>query len=219
VNAFGRIQIRRPEITPQHLADATMEANLLMGEFSNRNPNQYLLETVPVPMEQGTATYNLPNRSISIGIAYLTIGTGTSAVDRPLGAVSASEYGAYPNKTTQGPPTVYWLNLKMPVPQITIWPVPDSGTYTLNVQSFRQQQDVSLASGQTPDLPYRFYDCFTSGLAARLAVLYPEALVKARGPNAVDAMALAFEKAWNTASRQDQEDVNLYIVPGIGAYL
>jgi len=147
---------------------------------------------------------------VAIGVAYLTQSPSTpSAVDRPLNPISAADYANLPQKTTQGPPTCFWLQL-LPVPQITLWPVPDSAPYILNVQSFRQQQDISVAGGQTIDAPFRFLDCFTAGLAARLARIYAPALYPLRKQD--------WEDAFGEASSQDQEDSNLYISPGLSSY-
>jgi hypothetical protein len=205
LSAFSRINLRGPELTTQHLADAATECNLLSVSFSNRNPNQYALETVTVPLVQGTATYALPNRTLAIGIAYLSTASG----DRPLGPISATDYGAISNKTTQGPPTSIWF-LLTPTPSITVWPTPDN-SYTLNIQSFRQQQDVGIANGETPDVPYRFLEAFTAGLAARFARIYAPALYPMRKQD--------YEEAFQEAAQADQASVNLYIVPGLSRYV
>jgi hypothetical protein len=210
LNAFGRIQLRGPELTADHLNNAAMEANLQMIQFSNRNPNRWALETPTVSLIQGTATYTLPNRTIAIAVVYLTTGTGPSSFDRPLGNISASDYAAISNKTMQGPPTSVWFNL-LPVPTLTFWPVPDgNGPYVANVQSFRQQQDLSLQSGQNVDAPYRFIDAFAAGMSYRLSRFYKPELTQLRKQE--------WEEAWQEAAMRDQEDANLYIVPGLSRY-
>ena len=168
------------------------------------------METPTIPLVAGQATYTLPNRTIAIGIAYLTIGTGAAAFDSPMGPISATDWGAISVKSMQGQPTTLFLNLQ-PIPTITVWPVPDSnGPYTVNVQSFRQMQDVSIVNGQTLDAPFRFLDAFTAGLAARLARIYAPALYQLRKQD--------WEEAWQEAIEQDQADVSLQIVPGISSY-
>ena len=204
-------EFRSPELTAQHLQDAGLEVNLLSVQFSNRNPVQYALETPTIPLVTGQSTYSLPNRTLAIGIVYVTNGYGTAAAyDRPLGSLSASDYGALPNKTIQGAPTSYNFQL-LPVPEIVFWPVPDgNGPYLANVQSFRQQQDVSLVNGQTLDAPYRFLDAFTAGLAARLARIYAPALYPIRKQD--------WEDAWQEVSQFDQANDTLYVVPGLASY-
>lgn len=211
LNAYARCGIRSPELTAQHLADAAMEVNLLSVQFSNRNPHQYALETPTITLVQGQSTYSLPNRTLAIGIVYITQNFGTgSAFDRPLGPLSASDYGAIPNKTIQAAPTSFNFQL-FPVPQIVFWPVPDgNGTYVANCQSFRQQQDISITGGQTLDAPYRFLDAFTAGLAARLARIYAPALYQMRKQD--------FEEAFQEVITLDQADDNWYIVPGLASF-
>ena len=211
LNAYARCNIRGPELTSQHLQDAAMEVNLLNVQFSNRNPNQYALETPTITLTQGVSTYSLPNRTLAIGIVYITQNFSTpSAFDRPLGPVSASDYGAIPNKTIQAAPTIFNFQL-FPVPEIKFWPVPDgNGTYVANVQSFRQQQDLSITGGQTLDAPYRFLDAFTAGLAARLARIYAPALYQMRKQD--------WEEAWQEVITLDQPDDTYFITPGLSSY-
>ena len=161
---------------------------------------------------QGTSSYSLLANTVATGVIYLTTASGTSsAFDRPLTPISAADYAAIPNKITQAPPTTYWVNLGIPTPTITVWPVPDgNGPYVLNVQSFRQSQDVSLNGGQTIDAPFRFLDAFTAGLAARLARIYAPALYQLRKAD--------WEEAWQEASQRDQEDAALYISVGLSGY-
>ena len=210
LNSFGRIQMRGPELVADHLSNAAMEANLLMVQFSNRNPNRWALETPTIPLTQGMATYPLPNRTIAIAVAYMTSGTGTASYDRPLGNISASDYAAIPTKYTQGPPTSVFFSL-LPVPTVTFWPTPDgNGPYVVNVQSFRQQQDVSIQSGQTLDAPYRFLDAFAAGMAYRLSRFYKPELTQMR--------KLEWEEAWNEAASRDQADDTLFLIPGLANY-
>jgi hypothetical protein len=61
LNAFARIQIRRTEITQQHLSDAANEANMVQVEFGNRQPNLWSAETYEVPLVPGTASYTIPS--------------------------------------------------------------------------------------------------------------------------------------------------------------
>jgi len=211
INAFARCQIRSPELTAQHLQDAATELNLLSVQFSNRNPYQYTLETPTITLIPGQDTYTLPNRILAIGIVYVTQNFGTgSAFDRPLNSISASDYGAIPNKTIQGAPTLYNFQL-FPVPEIKFWPVPDAnGTYVANVQSFRQQMDVSIVGGQTLDMPYRFIDAMTAGLAMRLARIYAPALYPMRKQD--------FEEAFQECSQADQADDTFFITPALQSY-
>lgn len=206
LTAFGRIGIRRPEITAQHLQDAYIEANLLQVEFSCRQPNLFLDELYSIPLVEGKASYTLPSRLMNIQAPYITSTSGGVSVDRILFGYSTYEYAALPNKTQQAPPTAFWYDRVVP-PVIYLWPVPDgNATYVLNMRVLHQFEDASFANGATIGAPYRWLDAWVSGLAARLAALY-----KPEVAQILDAKA---ERAWQIAATQDVEDVPLYIGPG-----
>lgn len=210
MTAFGRIGIRRTEITAQHLADADNEANLVQVKLSNRQPNLWTDELYSVSLVDGTATYTLNARLIAIQSAYITTTIGGVSTDRLVFPYSTFEYSAIPDKTQEGPPTSYWYDRKI-TPQISLWPVPDgNATYTLNLRVCRQIQDVSLVSGKTLDMPYRWLDVFVADLAHRLSRIYApdkEAMRK------VDA-----DEAWATAATEDQERVPMYLSLNVGSY-
>jgi hypothetical protein len=210
LNAYSLIQIRRTELTVAHLEDAYMQCNLLMVDISNRNPNRWVLETQNVSIIAGTATYALDLKTIAIAIAYISVTSGGITTDRVLGPISATDYAAIPNKADQGPPTSFFFSL-LTTPTITYWPTPGSAsTYTGKLQTFRQLQDVDITSGTTLDSPYRFLDAITFGLAARLAEMYK--------PESADRLDAKYEKKFMLAASQDEENVPLFITPGLGGY-
>lgn len=210
LGAYARIGVRRTALLNEHLQDAYRQANLLLVEWANKQPNLFTSELQTVALEEGEATYDLPARSVMILACYVRTGSGTSQNDRLLFPISTYEYASYPNKNAQGFPSVFWFNRQI-TPQITFWLVPDAdSTYTAELQIVRQIQDANLASGETPDLPYRFLDAFEAGLSHRLSRLYAPALEMQRKQDAVDA--------WSVAATQDVENVNLNITPALTGY-
>lgn len=210
LSAYSRIQIRRTALLTEHITDAAREANYLLIEFNNKQPNLWRSELQTVALVQGTATYTLPSRTVMILAAYIRTGSGTSQNDRLIFPVSTYEYASYPNKNTQAFPSVFWFDRQI-IPQVTLWAVPDqSSTYTLLLQTATQIQDANLPAGETADLPNRFLDAFVAGLAYRLARIWKPELEQARKADAVEA--------WNVAANQDIEDVALQISPGLDAY-
>ena len=210
LNAFDRVQIRPTAILPEHMYRAGVECNLLLSEWANRGVNLWKSELQQVSLTQGTSTYTLPARTVNILVAYISITTGGVVTDRILNAISTFEYGALPQKQTQGPPTIYWFNRQI-APQMTLWPVPDNGgPYTLKLQTMVQVQDANLPAGETPDIPYRWFDAFTAGLAFRLARIYAPPLEQIRKAD--------YNEAWALAASEDTEDVPVYIYPALGQY-
>lgn len=210
LNAFSRIQHTGSQITTEHLVRAAFESNLSLVKLSNRQPNLWVSELGSLPLTQGVATYAIPATVVDITIIYLAVTQGGVTTDRVLGPVSTTEYAAYPDKATQGPPTSYWFN-RLITPELTFWPVPDNtATYVCKYRYLKQIQDTSLKSGTTPDMPWRWLDAYCDDLTARLARHYKPELYAVHKTIA--------DESWNDAAGEDTEGVNTYIVPGLSAY-
>lgn len=133
--------------------------------------------------------------------------------DRVIFPISRSEYSAQPDKLVQAFPTTVWFD-RLIQPNLTLWPVPDqNGPYQLYYYAMNQFQDSVLPGGVTLDMPWRFFEAFAAGLAAKLAQKFPPPM-----PNSFQQLKLLAEEAWRFASEQDTEDVPLYITPGLGHY-
>jgi hypothetical protein len=183
----------------------------LLAEWANKGVNLWKSETQEISLVEGTDTYELPARTVSILVAYIrTNADQSNQTDRLINPISTYEYGALPSKTNQAFPTVYWYNRQIN-PVIKLWPVPDgNGPYELILQTMVQVQDANIASGETPDIPYRWYDAFCAGLAYRLSKHYAQPLEAARKQD--------YMEAWETAATEDTEDVPVYIYPALGQY-
>ncbi len=205
IQAFGRIGVRRTELLASHMDDGRTAANLTFTEWSNRAPSLWTVRQIDVPLTSGTATYACSTPVIQIMDMWINNGYS----DRILSAISRSDYAAISVKTTQGPPTTYWFDRQID-PSITFWPVPNQSGYTARYFCVRQFEDADLATGQTLDLPYRFFDAFVASLAWRLAKTYR--------PEVADMLAQDAERAWQIAATQDTENVPMYITPDLSGY-
>jgi hypothetical protein len=212
LNAFSRIGVRRPEILQTHLADARMEANLLLAKISNTQPNLWTVDLQSVPLLQGIATYTVPSETAMILDAYIRYGTPL-LIDRAIYPISRSEYSTYPQKELQAFPTVYWYD-RLISPVITIWPVPDgAGPYTLYYYRVRQVQDADYTDNTNTlaiEIPYLWLDAFCAGLAHRLSRVYAPQLEQLRKADA--------DEAWALAAKQDVENVPMQMWPGLAGY-
>ena len=210
MTAFGRISIRRPEITAQHMADAENEANLAQVTLASRQPNLWTDELYEQVLTEGDNEYDLPARLIAIQAAYITTTSAGVSQDRIIWPLSVFEWSALPNKDQQGTPTSYWYDRKAS-PIIHLWPSPDdSAEYTLKLRVCRQIQDVTIPGGVTLDLPYRWLDVFVAELAYRLSRIYASDKEAMRKQDAVDA--------WSNAALEDQENVPIYITGSMSGY-
>lgn len=210
IAAYARLQIRRTALLSEHYVDAIKEANFLLSEIANKQPNLWTSEQTIITLIPGTATYALLPQNVMILSAFIRTTQGTQTNDRIISPVSTTEYASYPNKASQGFPTVYWFDRQIS-PAITLWYVPDSTqTYTLYLQIVSQIQDANLPSGETPQIPYRFFDLFVAGLSYRLAKIYKPELEQIRKAD--------YMESWQVAQTQDTENVNLYVNPGLQGY-
>lgn len=209
--AFGRLQIRPSEITPTHMFTARMALNLVLSEMSNEQPQLWEVGLQTFPLTQGVATYAVSAPTVMILDLYLETGTTTTTTtDRYLWPVSRTEYASYTNKLTQSTPTVYWFN-RLTAPTITFYPIPDgNGPYVAKFYSVRQTQDADVMNGRNVEIPYRFYEMYTAGVAWKLAETY--------APQLEDKMVAKFERAKTIAYKQDQENVAMTLVPGLSGY-
>lgn len=219
IAAYSRIGLRRTQLVVEHMSDAAFEANLLLCQWSNLQPNLWLSELKSETLVAGVDTYTLDPEIVAIQVAYISTSVGGQPVDRPLGPMSTVEYFSMPNKTIQGYPTAFWFDRQV-TPSIKVWPVPDdTQTYTLKIRCVRQVQDATMPAGMNVEIPYRFNTAFVDGLADRLGAVYPEQAKAALGPTFADILDRRASKSWEIAASQDQEQgVEMYITPSFGGY-
>lgn len=211
IAAFERIKIRAPSLRQEHMATARRELNLLFSEWSNKQVNLWKVELQSIPMITGQAAYSVPARTVMILDAYITTNYGTpQATDLYITPISRTEYASLASKTSPGRPTVYWFD-RLINPVVNMWPVADSsGPYVLNFYACVQNQDAGMPGGETPDIPYLWYDALVAGMSHRLSRIYAQDLEIIRKADAVEA--------WNIAAKQNTENVPLYIAPTISSY-
>lgn len=215
LEAYSRIQVRGSSITAYHMHDAVRSGNFLQSDWnSNLGPNLWKVELRQISLVQGQATYDVDPDVVDILDYYLNGPFGSSfSTDIVIFPISRTEYADQPNKTQQARPTTVWWN-RQTDSTLTLWPVPDqNGPYVLYYYAEIQIQDAVLPNAATLDIPFRFYDAFAAGLAAKLAVKYPPP-----PPNSLATMKGLADEAWEKASDRDIEDVPLFIVPAIGFY-
>lgn len=90
---------------------------------------------------------------------------------------------------------------------ITVWPTPDSSqTYQFVYWRMRRIQDAGNGVN-TMDIPFRFLNCLTAGLAYYLA------LKVAGGIDRIQILKAQYDEAWMTAADEDQERAAIRLVP------
>lgn len=185
--------------------------NLLFVEWANKQVNLFKVELISVPLVTGIPTYSVPGRVVMVLDAWITRNSGTpQQTDLYITPLSRTEFSTLSNKNTPGQPSQFWLD-RLISPTITMYPVPDSsGPYVLNYYACTQMQDANLPGGETPDIPYRWYDAFVAGLAHRFARVY--------APELEDKRKVDAKEAWTIAATQDVENTPVGINPTIRSY-
>jgi hypothetical protein len=195
--------------TGYDLKTARRSLNLLFADWANRGVNMWTIEQGSIPLVQGTATYNLPADTVDLLEHVVRTGAGSSATqaDLTITRISVSTYATIPNKLSQSRPIQIYINRQAPVPNVTVWPIPDGAqTYTLVYWRLRRIQDAG-SGVNTMDVPFRFIPCMVAGLAYYLALKLPD------GINRLDTLKAQYDEAWDLASSEDREKAAVRFVP------
>lgn len=207
--AYGACGVRRTALTQQHMEDARLATNMLMGRWSSVGVNLWQVDLQCIPLVQGQSTYPVPANTVSMLDAYFTINTGAQEIDRIILPISRSEYAAYPNKQSQGAPTVFWFD-RLLSPTVTLWPTPNGQQASFKYYRLRQTQDSNFSNGQNVEIPWYFLEAYTLGLSYRLALIW--------APDRVPTLKPLADEAWSIASTQNVETANTYIAPQMNGY-
>lgn len=210
------------------LRTARRSMNLLFADWANRGINLWTIEQGTINLEQGVATYPLPNDTVDLleHVIRTQAGNIATQADLTITRISVSTYATLPNKLQQARPIQVWVQRNSgadypansqysasatAVPQITVWPVPDQGTqanpyYQFVYWRMRRIQDAGNGSN-TFDIPFRFLPCLTSGLAYYIALKLPEGQVR------LDRLKAQYDEDWTFAAGEDREKAAVRFVP------
>ena len=159
----------------------------------------------PVPASSNTVAFENQGQ---IPVLFQT--PGQQATDIILTPMGRDQYAALPNKMQPGTPTSFWYD-RILHPTITVWPVPQEGSqYALIAYRTRDIQDANPASGETPEIPKRFFYAFAQGVTAAMAKKFNRKLFQEENAIAADA--------WDRAQQNDREKVTLSVIPLFGAF-
>ena len=202
--------------TGYDLRTASRSLNLMFSQWANKGLNMFTYEQGSIPLVAGTATYNLPADTVDLLEHVIRTGAGSvsTQADLTITRISVSTYATIPNKLTQARPIQVWIE-RLDTPRITVWPVPDdTQSYTFVYWRLRRIQDAGTGVN-TMDMPFRFYEAMTAGLAYHLAL---------KLPNSMDRLPILkqqYDEAWELASTEDREKAAARFVPRrmfIGGY-
>ena len=182
--------------------------NLLTLEWQNRGLNLFTIEAGTVPLAAGTATYTMPADTIDLIEHQLRSGAGVNQTDTALMRVSVSTYAQQTNKNTQGRPTQIYVKRGVSNVQVTVWPVPQTGEYTLAYYRLKGIDGMGAGISGSAQIPPRFVPALVSGLAFHIAMKKPEAAARAV------PLQAEYERQFQLAASEDEDRSSLFLTAG-----
>jgi len=96
-------------------------------------------------------------------------------------------------------------------PNVTVWPAPDQGSittpyYYLIYWRLRRLQDAGNGIN-VEDIPFRFQEALTAGLAYKLSMKIPQAMER------MPMLKAMYDEAWQLAADEDREKAPIRFVP------
>jgi hypothetical protein len=200
------------------LRTASRSLNLMFSQWANKGLNMFTYEQGMINLIPGQATYQLPTDTVDLLEHVIRTGAGSASTqaDLTITRISVSTYATIPNKLQQARPIQVWIE-RLDTPRITVWPVPDnSQPYVFVYWRLRRMQDAGTGVN-TMDMPFRFYEAMTAGLAYHLALKIPGAMDR------LPILKEQYDSAWELASTEDREKAAVRWVPratriGSGGY-
>jgi hypothetical protein len=194
--------------TGYDLRTASRSLNLMFSQWANKGLNMFTYEEGSIALVPGQSTYLLPADTVDLLEHVIRTGAGSvsTQADLTITRISVSTYATIPNKLTQARPIQVWIE-RLDTPRIHVWPVPDnSQPYTFVYWRLRRMQDAGTGVN-TMDMPFRFYEAMTAGLAYHLALKIPG------GMERLQILKQQYEEAWQLASEEDREKAAVRMVP------
>jgi hypothetical protein len=204
--------------TGYDLRTASRSLNLMFSQWANKGLNMFTYEQGLINLIPGQATYDLPADTVDLLEHVIRTGAGSQSTqaDLTITRISVSTYATIPNKLQQARPIQVWIE-RLDTPRFTVWPVPDnSQPYVFVYWRLRRMQDAGTGVN-TMDMPFRFYEAMTAGLAYHLALKIPGAMER------LPILKEQYDSAWDLASSEDREKAAVRFVPratriGSGGY-
>ena len=188
-------------------AAARRSLNIMFSDWANRGINLWTVEQVSLDLVSGTSSYPLNSFDVDVLEAVVRVYDSTSSStfsDISIQRISRSEYLGVPDKSTTGRPSQYFVDRKE-TPVLKLYPTPDDRT-TYKFISYRIQRiDDVTASAQDQEVPSRFVQCMTLGLAYQLCLK--------RNPQKAGLIKIDYEESFNRAADEDRDRASISLTP------
>ena len=192
---------------------ARRSLNYLLTSWANQGINLWTVTPADITLIQGQGTYNLPADCIDIFEQVIRQNQGSqyNQTDIVIPRIALPTYAAIPNKLAQGRPVQVWVNRQTPIPQINVWPTPNVSGYIFHYWYLRRLDDAGSTGTVTQEVPFRFFDALTAGLAYQLAMKQPEL-----DANRIQMLKANYDEVFQLAKDEDREKAPIRMVPMAG---
>jgi hypothetical protein len=147
-------------------------------------------------------------------INYTAITLGNLPQEIPLGQLNRDSYVNQTNKVFPGRPSNYYFLRDLPEPVIYLWPAPFSAAEQAQLVLWRHRQIMDTENlQQEVEVPQRWLEAITNGLAARVAAETPSVDANLV-PMLEQRASISMQRAWDG----DNDGSPIQINPGIRAY-
>lgn len=197
------------------LKTARRSLNFILTEWANKGLNLWTVDSGTINLVSGQKTYTTADGLPANAVDYIEHVCRTTSAGIPtdisLNRISVSTYANIPTKDQTGRPYQIYVNRATSSPEITLWPVPDSSTpYTLAYWYLRRLDDATNPVSQTIQIPFRFYNALTAGLAYHIALKKPEAADR------VSMLKDLADEAFALAADEDRDRASVRFTPFLG---
>jgi hypothetical protein len=195
----------------------------LTFQVSNNGVTWVTVGTQTTPAVAGDITWTdinvgLPYQYFRITSAstinYTAITLGNLPQEIPLGQLNRDSYVNQTNKVFPGRPSNYYFLRDLPEPVIYLWPAPFSAAEQAQLVLWRHRQIMDTENlQQEVEVPQRWLEAITNGLAARVAAETPSVDANLV-PMLEQRASISMQRAWDG----DNDGSPIQINPGIRAY-
>ena len=177
---------------------ARRSLNLMFAEWANRGLNLWTVAQQTVTLVPGTATYTLAADVVDVLEMVLRRDNTDYEVER----ISRGEYLTFPDKTSTGRPSQFYLDRQIQ-PVITLWQTPNQSDELVFYYVRRIEDADALVN--TTGIPFRFYPCMVAGLAYYLSMK--------KAPERMQLLKAVYEEEFTRAAEEDEDRVALKLQP------
>tara|TARA_R110000823_G_scaffold27538_1_gene80130 strand:+ start:647 stop:1375 length:729 start_codon:yes stop_codon:yes gene_type:complete len=140
---------------------------------------------------------------VSSSIDILSAVIRRSGSDISIVRISRDDFLSIPSKTTPGRPIQYYVDRQIK-PVVKVFPTPENSTDIIVYDRLVRIDDAD-ASGNTVEIPFRFYPCLAAGLSYYMSLKI--------APDRTLLLKNIYEEEFTRAAEEDRDRSSFSVVP------